>query len=288
MKETLKKTNDLTIIITTFNSDLVIEKCLKSFSINNYDVFIIDNNSSDNTIEIINKNFSSVNIIKNNKNLGFGRANNIGLKQAKTPFALILNPDTEIRDSDIETSLNNLKNNPQIALASPKIIGSTNFDDSQIDNNNPIIFQHFIVGGVMFMNLEIIKKIGFFNEEYFLFAEDSEICDNAILAGYQNAIFNNAIAIHHGGSSSKKSLRVVYRRFWHLGWSKTKYKKGRKNLFNLIRSTLRLSVIYFFEGFFYLLRGNLEKSVGKFAFSFGCTAYIIGLKAFDNNDNPRG
>ena len=288
MQETLRKNNDLTIIITTFNSSLVIEKCLKSFNINNYDVFVIDNNSSDNTIEIVKNKFSSVKLIKNNKNLGFGRANNICLKQAKTPFALILNPDTEIRDSDIATSLNNLKNNSQIALASPKILNGTIFDDLQIDNNNPINFQHFIIGGVMFMNLEIIKKIGFFNEEYFLFAEDSEICNNAILTGYQNAIFNNAIAIHHGGSSSKKSLRLIYRRFWHLGWSKTKYKKGRKNLFNLIRSTLRLSVIYFFEGIFYFLRGNIEKSVSKFAFSFGCTAYIMGLKAFDKNDNPRG
>ena len=69
MSENQIKNPDLTIVITTFNSSLVIEKCLKSFSINNYDVFVIDNNSSDNTTEIVEKYFSSVKLVKNNKNL---------------------------------------------------------------------------------------------------------------------------------------------------------------------------------------------------------------------------
>ena len=242
---------ELTIIIVTFNSAEIIADCLKGFDINKYDVFVIDNNSSDKTVEIIKNSFELVKIIENPKNMGFGRGNNIGLNQAQTQFALILNPDAQIRDIDIETCLKHLKNNPQIAL-------------------------------------ENVRKFGFFDEQFFMFAEDSEICDKSILNGFKNAIFNDAFALHIGGKSSTKTLKTHYRRFWHLGWSKTKYKHKRKNFFNFIRSTLRISLLYFCQGILYFLLRNKEKSVQKFAFCFGSFASLIGMKAFDKNNNPRG
>ena len=126
---------ELTIIIVTFNSAEIIEKCLKSFDISKYDVFIIDNNSSDKTVELVKNSFGSTIVIENSKNLGFGRANNIGLNQAQTPFALILNPDVQIRDIDIEICLKHLKNNPQIALASPHTLSSNNFENATISKS---------------------------------------------------------------------------------------------------------------------------------------------------------
>ena len=279
---------ELTIIIVTFNSAEIIKKCLKSFDISKYDVFVIDNNSSDKTVEIVKNSFELVKIIENPKNMGFGRANNIGLNQAQTQFALILNPDAQIRDIDIETCLKHLKINPQIALASPYTLNEENFDNAEKYKNDEINFCNFVVGGIMFMNLENVRKFGFFDEQFFMFAEDSEICDKSILNGFKNAIFNDAFALHIGGKSSTKTLKTHYRRFWHLGWSKTKYKQKRKNKFNFIRSTLRICTLYFCEGIFYFLLRNKEKSVQKFAFSFGSFASLIGMKAFDKNNNPRG
>lgn len=279
---------ELTIIIVTFNSAEIIEKCLKSFDISKYEVFIIDNNSSDKTIELVKNSFESAIVIENSKNLGFGRANNIGLNQAQTPFALILNPDVQIRDVDIEICLNHLKNNPQIALASPHTLNEKNFENAEKYKTNEIIYCDFVVGGIMFMNLENVKKFGFFDEQFFMFAEDSVICDNSILNGFKNAIFKDAFALHIGGKSSTKTLETHYRRFWHLGWSKTKYKQKRKNIFNYIRSTLRICLLYFCEGIFYFLLRNKEKSGQKFAFCFGSFASLIGMKAFDKNNNPRG
>ena len=287
-REAKMNDKELTIIIVTFNSAEIIEKCLKSFDINKYEVFVIDNNSSDKTVEFVKNSYESVNVIENPKNMGFGRANNLALNQAQTPFALILNPDTQIRDIDIEICLKHLKNNPQIALASPNALSEENFDNAEKYKTDEIIFSDFVVGGIMFMNLENVKKFGFFDEQFFMFAEDSEICDKSILNGFKNAIFNDAFALHIGGNSSTKTLKTHYRRFWHLGWSKTKYKQKRKNKFNFIRSTLRISLLYFFEGLFYFIMRNKEKSVQKFAFCFGSFASIIGMKAFDKNNNPRG
>ena len=279
---------ELTIIIVTFNSAEIIKKCLESFDISKYQVFVIDNNSSDKTVELVKNSFGSAIVIENSKNLGFGRANNIGLNQAQTPFALILNPDAQIRDIDIEICLKHLKNNPQIALASPYTLSSNSFENAIIPNREAIIYTDFVVGGIMFMNLENVKKFGFFDEQLFMFAEDSVICDNSNLNGFKNAIFNDAFALHIGGKSSTKTLKTHYRRFWHLGWSKTKYKQKRKNKFNFIRSTLRIFLLYFCEGILYFILRNKEKSIQKFAFCFGSFASLIGMKAFDKNDNPRG
>jgi N-acetylglucosaminyl-diphospho-decaprenol L-rhamnosyltransferase len=287
-REAKMNNKELTIIIVTFNSAEIIEKCLKSFDISKYEVLVIDNNSSDKTVEIVKKYNELVNVIENSNNLGFGRANNIGLNQAQTPFALILNPDVQIRDIDIETCLKHLKNNPQIALASPYTLSEENFENTEKYKNNEIIYCDFVVGGIMFMNLENVKKFGFFDEQFFMFAEDSVICDNSILNGFKNAIFNDAFALHIGGKSSTKTLKTHFRRFWHLGWSKTKYKQKRKNIFNYIRSTLRICVLYFCQGIFYFLLQNKEKSGQKFAFCFGSFACFIGMKAFDKNNNPRG
>jgi GT2 family glycosyltransferase len=140
----------------------------------------------------------------------------------------------------------------------------------------------------MFMQLAIFRKIGFFDEDFFMFAEDNELCDRVAENGYKNVIIHNAIAFHLGGGSSKKSLRITYRRFWHLGWSKSKYKQKRKGKIQNFRATSRLVIIYFIESLFYLLTYNFDKSVSKFAFCSGCFSYLIGLKAFRKDGAARG
>jgi glycosyltransferase involved in cell wall biosynthesis len=150
---------DLTIIILTYNSSQVIKQCLESFNTDNYQIFVIDNASSDDTISIVKKNFLSVKVIKNDQNIGFGRANNIVLRQVKTKYTLILNPDTIITDNTIINCLEVLSNNPEIALASPVIFNKQpeNFINESIDKFS---YTHFIVGGVLFMNMINLDKIG--------------------------------------------------------------------------------------------------------------------------------
>ncbi len=281
--------SDLTIIIVTFNSSEIIEQCLNYLNATKYSVVVVDNASQDLTAQIVADKFPQVKLIKNDQNIGYGRANNIGLRQSQTDFALILNPDAFIFEQDIEASLEILKNNPDIALASPRV-----FHSEQAAKDNKKIFNgqysvgSFIIGGVLFMRMEVFRKIGFFDEEFFMFAEDNELSDRSIRNGYKNATINVANAFHSGAGSSKKSLRTTYRRFWHLGWSKSKYKQIKKGKLQTIRATARLSAVYFCEGIFYFLVGNINKSVSKFAFSSGCFSYLIGLKAFRNDGTARG
>lgn len=277
---------NLTIIIVTFNSALIIKSCLEKLNFDKYEIVVVDNASLDDTVEIVSKNFPKVKIIKSGKNIGYGRGNNLALRQVKTEFSLILNPDAFIYEKDIENSLEILKKDEKIALASTRIF--SNEEDFKAYKNSKEEFSetHFIVGGVMFMRSSIFQKIGFFDEDYFMFAEDNELSDRAIENGYKNIIVNSAKALHIGGSSSKKSAKNTYRRFWHLGWSKSKYKSKRKGKVNFIRATSRLVFIYFLESIFYALIGNFNKAAGKIGFSYGCFAYLIGIKAFKKDGSP--
>ena len=278
---------DLTIIILTYNSSQVIKECLESFNINNYHILLVDNASSDDCVSIVKENFPSVKIIENNQNIGFGRANNIALRQVNTKYALILNPDTLIADSAIFNCFEVLSSNSEIALASP-IIFNQRPDNFVKQSANKFSYTHFVVGGVLFINMNNLKNIGFFDEQFFMFAEDSDLSDRSISLGYKNAVINNCYAVHFGAKSSKKSSATIYRRFWHLGWSKTKYKQKRKDLFNFIRSSLRLVISYFFSGLWHIVIFNFEKAISKFAFSFGCFSCLIGLKSFNAYGKPRG
>lgn len=280
--------SDLTIIIVTFNSSQVIEQCLSHLNVVKYDIVVVDNASSDNTSQIVREKFPEVKLIQSDKNLGYGRANNIGLRQAKTEFALVLNPDAFILEESTEIALGVLKNNSKIALASPEIFHTADAEATIVPQPGDYRLANFIIGGVLFMRLEVFRKIGFFDEDFFMFAEDNELSDRATQNGYQIVLINNAKAFHSGAGSSKKSLRNTYRRFWHLGWSKSKYKQTKKGKLQTIRATARLSLVYFCEGIFYFLIGNINKSVSKFAFSSGCSSFLIGLKAFKKNGTPRG
>ncbi len=279
---------DLTIIIVTFNSSEVIEQCLSNLNSEKYNIVAVDNASQDATCQIIREKFPQIKLIQNDKNIGYGRANNIALSQAITDFALILNPDAFIMEDDIKISLEVLKNNPKIALASPRIFNAISGEEKIITHEEDFQPTNFIVGGVLFMRLEVFRKIGFFDENFFMFAEDNELSDRSLVNGYQNVIISNAKAFHSGGGSSKKSLRNTYRRFWHLGWSKSKYKQIKKGKLQTARATIRLFLLYFSEGIFYFLVGNINKSVSKFAFSLGCFSFLIGLKSFKKNGFPRG
>ena len=126
--------NTLSIIIVTFNSQDCIKNCISSISKNykkNYEIIIIDNNSSDNTIEIIKKNINSnIKFIQNKRNYGFTKAVNQGFKICRGEYILNLNPDVEILDKSIEILIEKMNTNNSIGIISPQLV----FPDGKIQS----------------------------------------------------------------------------------------------------------------------------------------------------------
>src|SRR3989344_5737298 len=120
IKSTLKKVG---VTIVTYNSQNYISKCLKSIESNKYQAFetvIVDNNSKDKTVSIAEKHFNKIKIIKNKKNLGFGAANNIGIKYLigkKCDYILLINPDTVSSSTLIEKLLKSFEINNKIGVS---------------------------------------------------------------------------------------------------------------------------------------------------------------------------
>ena len=134
----------LTFIITTYNSAGVIDNCLNKINFDNYEVIVVDNNSSDKTTEIISEKYPLVNLIKNKKNYGYGRANNIGLRTTKTPYALILNPDAFIFEKDLEKIIVMMDKNLEIGIGAPLLLNSYPRNESDLLQEIAVINNNLI------------------------------------------------------------------------------------------------------------------------------------------------
>ena len=121
----------LTIVILTYNSEKVIKSCLDNINLSKYRVIVVDNASSDATLQIMQKDFPQVDLIKLDKNYGYGRGNNSGLKRANSDFVLVLNPDAFIKDEDIEVVLNDMMQDEKVALAGCINLEKHHFDEAE-------------------------------------------------------------------------------------------------------------------------------------------------------------
>lgn len=296
----MSNNHQLTFIITTYNSAGVIDNCLNKINFDNYEVIIVDNNSSDKTTEIISEKYPLVNLIKNKKNYGYGRANNIGLRATTTPYALILNPDAFIFENDLEKIIAMMNKNPEIGIGAPLLLNSYPQSQSNISHelaivNNNLIKDFgdfkavkYIIGACEILRMEFFNKIGFFDEKIFLYYEDDEICHRTILNNKICAICVDAFAYHIGQGSSGTNLRGIYRRFWHRALSKFYWKEKQKGFFNAYFSAIKLSLSFLFQAIFYGVIFNFKKLIQNLGSLNGTLSYLIRLSAFDKNDNPRG
>ena len=291
---------NLTIIIVSFNSAKIIKSCLEKINFSKYDVVVVDNSSLDNTTQIISENFPQVKIIKLDKNIGYGRANNVALRMIKTEFAMILNPDAFILEEDIEIILSLLQKTPDIALAGPLLLQNYPILESDKTKELKIIESNllercdeylsvkYIIGAILFLRMSVFQKISFFDENIFLYYEDDEISWRVVQSGYKAAIIPSAQGFHIGQGSSGSNLRNIYKRFWHRALSKLYWKEKQKGKFVATKSAIRLMIVFFIKSIFYGAILNYKKAIENIASCFGSIGFLIGLKAFDKSDNPRG
>ncbi len=300
---------NLTIIILTYNSAKIIKSCLEVLNFEKYKVVVVDNASKDGTAEFVRQNFPQALVQELPKNIGYGNGNNMALNQVETEFALILNPDAVIFEKDIEIVLEVMKKNPLVAMAGPIVLDNFPLEQKElaekianmeqdlagikdkyyekIDGNFSV---RFLIGAALFMQVATMKKIGFFDKEIFLYYEDDEICGRVRANGFHNFVIPAAIAFHigGGGKSSGSSLKVIYKKSWHLTWSKLHWKYLRKGKLRAKRSAFKFTLVYLVKSLVFALRFDAEKLVKNLGACAGALAFFIGLRALDKNGNSRG
>ena len=249
---------DLTIVIVSFQSGEILHRCLKSIN-NNYPVIIIENSINYNLkVELENK-YQNLKCILPDENLGYGAGNNLGIKQAKTKYVLILNPDTILNDKTIPNLLLQANIHKDFAIMGPRVIENENITLNS--NENICVSVEYLKGFAILFNKEKFKDLDYFDENYFLYFEEIDLCKRIINSGNKIYLVKNALIKHIGGHSheEKFSFEIELSRNWHWIWSKFYYNK--KN-FGYLKA-LKECVLTFFSSLiktlYYFIIGNNHK-----------------------------
>jgi len=232
---------DLSIIFVNWNSVAFLRECLKSiyarppaFSL---EVIVVDNDSTDKVIHVIRQDFPDVRIIESKVNLGFAGANNLGYRNSSGEFLLFLNPDTEVLDGSIETLMEMVKTIPDAGIVGCKLLNTDGSIQTSCIQMFPTILNQVldiealqvrwpacplwniaplfskstspasvevISGACMMVRREVFEKAGLFSEDYFMYAEDLELCDKVRSLGLKNYYVGSVEVVHHGGKSSSQ------------------------------------------------------------------------------------
>lgn len=244
---------DVSVIIVNYNVKYFLFNCLhsvqKAMQHLNSEVFVVDNNSTDESVDMIKQHFPFVKIIENKKNIGFSKANNQGIRLASGKYILLLNPDTIIEENTLKNCFNFMESKPEAGglgvkmidgkgqflpeskrglpkpdVAFYKITGINKlFPNSKKFNgyylghlkNNETHEIEILSGAFMFMRKETLSKTDLLDEDFFMYGEDIDLSYRIIKAGYKNYYYPQTHIIHYKGESTKKSsinyVMVFYR-----------------------------------------------------------------------------
>ena len=234
---------DLSIIIVNYNVKEFLQNLLHSISKSSLkisrEIIIVDNASNDGSVEFISEKFPEVNLIANNKNLGFSKANNIGLKPAAGKYILLINPDTLVSEDTFEKMIHFFEENPQVGLAGCKILNpdgtlqlacrrsfpgpwtsfckvtglSNLFPQSRIFAQYNLTYLDpdqtcevdAVSGSFMMFRKDVYEKIGGLDENFFMYGEDLDFCYRVQKSGFKVFYIHSTQIIHYKGESTKRS-----------------------------------------------------------------------------------
>lgn len=245
----------LSTIIITFNTREMTLECLRTLLADtqriDHEIFIVDNASTDGTLDAIRKEFPQVRLIANTQNKGFGAANNQAMKIATGKYFLLLNSDAFPKPGAIPTLIKELESQPDVALLGPKLLNpdgslqlscfkfpsptrawlentwlSTLFSRNQILGDYrcwPRDAPHhvdWLIGACMLLRRDVFEKIGGFDERFFMYAEETDWQLRMQNAGYHIALTPAAQAMHLAGASTdpaqpKKEKSLINEHFFH-------------------------------------------------------------------------
>lgn len=259
----------VTIVIVSFKSDTAIYNCLSTIN-KKYPVIVIENSSDFDFKRRIEKKYKNVKCIIAKKNLGYGKANNIGLYEAKSNYVLLLNPDTKLRKDTVSELIKGAGKIKNFALLAPSIANEKDknygfFEKKNISNNIPknnLFEVDFIKGFAMFFNKKKFAKINFFDEKIFLYLEEIDLCKRVKDSGEKIYVVRSSKIYHHGGMSHdlKFKYELELSRNWHWMWSLFYYNKKHYGTLYAARVTIPKLISSFLKCWFYIFIFKFSKS----------------------------
>jgi GT2 family glycosyltransferase len=279
---------DLSILIVNWNVKNCLEECLESIRRHSkeiaYEIFVVDNHSTDDSIPMIEKLFPEVILIKNTTNVGFAKANNQAIKRSQGRYILLLNPDTVILPNSFGKMIDFMDSNSRAGVCGCRLINPDNPDAPlktdwlkfpslvdelmidtflgnfasvivskylkirdrlpELDSSSKAIEVDWISGSFLMVKREVVKEAGLMDEELFLYAEDMEWCYRI------KRLFNWKIyilpyaAVVHYGGQSSKKLNAFE---YARYWHKSRYRFHQKYSNNILFNICNLVKVFLFS-----------------------------------------
>ena len=279
---------DISVCIVNFNSKKQLEKCLNTIKPAikplSYEVIIIDNYSKDGSQELIKKHFEKVRLITNNRNNGYTSEINRAMKIGKGKYKLIMNPDSRLMPKSINNLVTFMKQKEKSGIVGPLVLnedGSFQWSCRRGVARPFAVFCYFlgiaklfpkypiftgyhlnhldvkeinevsgVSGSCMLVDQELINDIGYFDERFFAYQEDSDYCLRAINSGWKVYYNPNSTVIHKGGHGGSNSVpfRSIFE--WHRSYILYYFKHFSKDygmVFNILYFVIMVSKLIFSE-----------------------------------------
>ena len=221
------KAPKVSILIVNYNGKKWLQGCLDSLfaqTCQDFEIILVDNASSDDSVEFVNAGYPDVRIISNTENLGFAGGNNAGIKEAKGLFVLLMNNDTVTEPDYLERFLEAFYEIPSLGAASSKIVLMD--DRNKLDlcgaywtdmtflylygfhkqasaeqyNRSQPVFSN--QGVSMLIRKDVLDEVGFFDEDFWCYYEETDLCHRIWLAGYECWYYPQAVIYHAVGETS--------------------------------------------------------------------------------------
>lgn len=237
---------DVSIIYVNWNSADYVKESIHSVYEHTrgiqIEIIVVDNASPAGDVDILKEQFPEITLIKSTTNLGFAGANNLGFRKSMGQFVLFLNPDTKLVSPAINTMIRHLRSLPNAGIIGCKLLNEDlspqtsciqtfptilnqvldsdylrrRWPNSSLWGTSPL-FSGFaepaqvavISGACMMIKHEVFESVSLFSEDYFMYAEDLDLCFKVARAGYANYYAGDATVIHYGGKSTTPQCATV-------------------------------------------------------------------------------
>lgn len=219
----------VSVVIPNWNGLKLLKVCLPSLkkqSFRDFEVIIIDNGSTDGSVEFVKKNYPEINLIILEKNIGFSPAVNLGIKMGKGEYFVLINNDTKVDKDCLKMLVKAAEKHPDVGMLACKMLNFYNpslidsagdyIDASGHANNiglgekdgekyNKESHVFLVTGGGGLFKRKVFEKVGFLDDDYFAYFEDVDLCLRAQMAGFKGWYAPKAVIYHMHGETSKKN-----------------------------------------------------------------------------------
>jgi GT2 family glycosyltransferase len=307
---------DVSIIIVSWNTKELLLKCLNSLTCRvprfPTEIIVVDNASRDGSPEAVQRYFPDIQLIRNDENLGFAKANNIGIKQSTGRYVCLVNSDVMVHEDCIDRMCEYMDHHPSTGMIGPKMLNPDLtlqasarrfpslwnsfceafflhriFPRSGLFNNDDMAYWPYdsvcrvdvLVGCFWMVRKEAIDQVGLLDEDFFMYAEDLDWCRRFIRGSWDVIYFPHSQAIHYGGGSSESSPTrfFVERQRANLKYWKKQHSLPTRVVFILIILAHQLVRIILGTIYLVIRLPKRRKILPKIQRNLACTRWLLGF-----------